>query len=67
MIDFSRRPFALIAAGLLGLAFYTVATRPGLPTALSSDAVHGAWLGVCLGLEVVGLVLLRKTRRDQVR
>jgi hypothetical protein len=65
MINVSRRPFAPIATGLFGLAFYMVATRPGLPTALHGDAVHGMWVGMCLGLEVMGLVLLRKTRREQ--
>ena len=67
MISLTRRPFALIVAGLSGMAFYTIATRPGLPTGPSMDAVHGAWLGVCLGLEVVGLLLLRMARRERAR
>ncbi|AHG92839.1 hypothetical protein J421_5304 (plasmid) [Gemmatirosa kalamazoonensis] len=58
-----RLPFALLAGGLLGAALYPVAARAGLPAALAGDAAHGVWLGVCLGLEVLGLVTLRKARR----
>lgn len=58
------RPHAssLIAAGLFGMALYTVGVRAGIPTALGGDFVHGAWVGVCVGLEVVGVVILRKPK-----
>ena len=58
----SRRPLLLLSAGLLGLSAYAVATRSGAPAALAGDGVRGAWVGVCLGLEVLAVVLLRRAR-----
>jgi hypothetical protein len=55
------RPYVLIAAGLLGMGLYAVAMRFPHPAILSNDFVQGAWYGVCVGVEILGLYLLRKS------
>jgi hypothetical protein len=58
-----KRPLAaaLIAAGLVGMAVYSIAVRSA-GAALGGDTVHGVWVGACVGLEVVGVSLLLKRR-----
>ncbi len=53
----------LIAAGLFGIAGYEMALRVLSSSFLSLDFVHGLWFGLCIGLEILGLVLLDKNRR----
>ena len=62
MVRTSRRPIVLLSAGLVGLSAYAVATRSGAPGASAGDAARGVWIGVCLGLEVLAVVLLRRAR-----
>lgn len=57
------RPHVLVAAGLFGAALYATGLRVPQPPALSHDAVRGAWLGVCLGLELLGVSVLVRNRR----
>jgi hypothetical protein len=54
------RPHVLIAAGLLGITLYAVVVRVSHPAVLANDFLQGAWYGACLGLELLGLYLLRK-------
>jgi hypothetical protein len=61
------RCLRLVAAGLFGMALYTIAARFGGPAFLARDSVHGAWLGVCIGLEAVGLVMLAKPKLHRTR
>ena len=56
------RGLSLIALGLVGAALYPIVTRANHPALLDSDAAHGAWIGVCIGLEIVGVWLLRSRR-----
>ena len=56
------RASTLIALGLIGMAVYPIVVRGAHPSFLNGDAAHGAWFGVCLGLEIVGLWMLRSTR-----
>lgn len=56
------RPQWLIAAGLFGLALYAIVARAVGSAVLASDSVRGAWTGACLGLELVGLSLVLKSR-----
>ena len=56
------RPHWLIAAGLFGMALYTATLRAGSPIAKVSDATRGAWVGSCIGLALVGLSLLVRTK-----
>ncbi len=55
------RPHVLIAAGLLGMSLYAVATRFPHSAILSNDFIQGTWYGICLGVETLGLYLLRET------
>jgi hypothetical protein len=57
-----KRPYQLIAAGVLGIAAYAVAMRLFHPGWMASDLIHGLWYGVCLGIEILGLVMIRKQR-----
>ena len=63
----NKRPVAtaLMATGLLGAAAYTIVAR-STGAALGGDAGHGFWVGACIGLELVGVVLLVKSRRTPV-
>ena len=56
------QPPVLIAAGLLGIAGYEVILRSFHPRVLGHDFAHGLWFGICFGLEILGLVLLRRAR-----
>lgn len=55
-------PQGLIAAGLFGMALYPIVARTGHPAVLSSDSVRGAWIGACIGLELVGVSLFLKLK-----
>jgi hypothetical protein len=55
-------PSTLIAAGLLSAAFYEIVLRFWQSSFLANDTVHGVWLGACFGLEILGLMLLRRRR-----
>lgn len=55
-------PSTLIAAGLLSAAFFEIVRRFWHSSFVANDTVHGVWLGACVGLEIVGLMLLRRRR-----
>jgi hypothetical protein len=42
------------------MSLYAVATRFPHSAVLSDDFVQGTWYGICLGIEILGLYLLRK-------
>lgn len=63
----TTRPLVLMAAGLFGLAGFAATTRSGAPLATATDAARGAWVGVCLGLEVLAVILLRRARGASAR
>lgn len=59
---------ALVVAGLFGTGLYNIVVRFSGPSFLARDSVHGAWLGLCIGLEFVGvgglaMLLKRKSSR----
>jgi hypothetical protein len=56
------RYLALVATGLFGMALYSITVRFGGAAVLSRDGVHGAWIGFCIGLELVGVVMLASPR-----
>ncbi|HJV22882.1 MAG TPA: hypothetical protein VJ570_09295 [Holophagaceae bacterium] len=62
MRPFRPTPFLFVALGVLGLAGYELALRATHAPFLASDAVHGGWMGLCIGLEILGLLLLRRQR-----
>lgn len=56
------RSLGLVAAGLFGMALYNIAVLVGGPALLARDSVHGMWIGLCIGLELVGLMALARSR-----
>jgi hypothetical protein len=52
----------LIALGLFGMAALHLALHLPHPMALERDGVQGLWLGLCLGMQLLGLARLRKWR-----
>ena len=61
MASTNKKQFLLIAAGLIGIACYEISIRLFGNHFLTSDFFHGSWFGVCIGLEILGLLLLRKS------
>jgi hypothetical protein len=61
LLNRQPRPYVLVAAGLLGIGLYAVAIRFWHPAILSNDLVQGVWYGLCVGVEILGLYLLRKS------
>jgi TRAP-type C4-dicarboxylate transport system permease small subunit len=60
ILGWNPRPHVLVAIGLLGIAGYSIVARLWHPAILSDDLVRGLWYGICLGLEILGVVRLRK-------
>ena len=54
-------PATLIALGLFGMAAFQFALRLPHPALIERDFVQGLWAGLCLGLELLGLMRLRRT------
>lgn len=53
-------PYALIAAGLLVMLLYPRVLPPDSPAFMRSDSVVGFVYGVCIGVEILGVVLTRR-------
>ena len=53
-------PYALLLAGTLGLALYPRVLGAGAPPALSSDGFVGFVHGICIGLEVLAVLMLSR-------
>jgi len=62
ILGWNPRPHVLISIGLLGIASYSILTRFWHAAILSDDLVRGFWYGLCLGLEILGVLRLRGTR-----
>ena len=65
ILNRNPRPHVLVALGLLGIAAYQLALRLFHLEIMENDFIHGAWFGICLGLEILGLIILRKGKRNQ--
>jgi hypothetical protein len=57
-----RKPFLLVSIGLLGLSFFRLALRFHHPAWMENDVLQGLVLGLCLALELGGVLLLRKAK-----
>ena len=55
--------YVLVAIGLLGMAGYEIILRLLHPSFLANDLTQGLWFGVCIGLEIFGLFVLRRDKR----
>ncbi|GGC65767.1 hypothetical protein GCM10011396_10980 [Undibacterium terreum] len=60
--DIRKTALGVMSTGLIGLCAYQIILRVNHPAALDSDLVHGIWVGVCLGLELIGVALLKKSK-----
>jgi hypothetical protein len=56
------KPFVFILAGLIGMTSYEISLRLFHSASLGGDFIHGAWLGVSISLEIIGLILLVKSK-----
>ena len=56
-------PFILVALGLFGMSTASLLPHLAQSSLVLNDVVRGVWYGLCIGLEMVGLILLHKTRR----
>lgn len=61
-----RRPNLLVAAGLFGIAAFSAFQRFHPPALLASDFVQGVWCGGCIGLELVGLIFLKRGQSSRL-
>ena len=59
-----RKAMWLVVAGLLGYALFQIAVAFSPSSIIANDAVRGGWTGFCIGLELVGLLMLKKAGRD---
>lgn len=53
----------LMLIGLAGIAVYEIALHANLHSALQTDLNHGLWIGACLGLKILGLMLMKQEQR----
>jgi hypothetical protein len=55
-------PLALLAAGLIGMGLFSIAERSHLSIVPTGDFARGLCLGICFGLELLGVILLLKPK-----
>ena len=55
-----RLPYMLVALGLLGMLMYPRLLPADSPAFLRSDSVVGLVYGLCIGVELWGVVLTRR-------
>lgn len=58
----SAKSLVLISSGLFGIGGHEVILRLFHSRFMGNDIAHGLWFGICLGLEIVGLVLLLRSK-----
>ena len=49
------------------MASYEISLRFFHSAFLGGDFIHGAWLGLSIGLEIIGLILLVKSKAGFIR
>ena len=62
-----QRLFGLLAVmfGLLGASSYEIVRRVVHSQFLDRDFVHGIWVGICIGIQIFGLVAMLFTTRKR--
>ena len=60
----SRKPLLLVSLGLVGVALWAMGNAYGFPRPLQSDFARGLCLGLCLGAEMMGGILLYKQKQS---
>lgn len=58
----TRLPATIAALGLLGVALYPRISAAILPPAMRTDFMLGAVMGVFLGIEILGFLMLWKRK-----
>jgi hypothetical protein len=51
--------------GIVGIAIYQLVMHLPHPAFVDNDFIGGVWLGACIGIEMLGLILFGKTRASQ--
>ncbi len=64
MRDINRKASLFIAVGTVGIAAYQLVFRSIHSSVFAKDSVHGLWVGVFLGLEIFGIYLFLKAKRQ---
>jgi hypothetical protein len=59
-----RLPYALIALGLLGMFLYPRALPVDSPPFMRTDTFIGFVYGICLGVEILGVIISKKQRQQ---
>ena len=52
-----------VSVGLLGLSGYEIILQLAHLPLLANDFVHGLWVGACIGVEILGVIILSKRVR----
>lgn len=60
-----RFPYALIAVALFVMLLYPRAIPSGAPAVLRTDLVIGFVYGICLGVEILGLVMSKRQQQQR--
>jgi hypothetical protein len=55
-------PLILVASGLLGISLFMIGDRSHWAIIPADDFAKGLWFGVCLGVELLGGLLMVKDR-----
>lgn len=53
----------LVAIGLLGVVGYQWALHRFPSSLLADDWIHGLWFGICIGVELLGVYLVDRSKR----
>jgi hypothetical protein len=59
-----RFPYLLLAIGSIGMLLYPRLLPSDAPSYLRSDLCVGFVYGLCIGIEIVAVLLVRKQRRS---
>lgn len=59
------KPYFFILAGVIAMAGYEISLRVFHSALFESDFIHGAWLGVGIGFEIIGLMLLVTAKSER--
>ena len=56
-------PQILMSSGMLGLGLYGVGNHYKLSVMPTTDIGKGLWFGICLGISIVGIQVLKRQKR----
>lgn len=49
---------------MAGMGAYQLSLHVPHPPMIESELVHGIWFGICLGMELIGLYFIVKSRKQ---